>query len=415
MARVLAVSDRFPDDLASGRFLRVHHLCRQLAERHACFFIDLAGDTRPGTAQELLGMVDARSAPPVPSHRGSARRHLRISNMRYLHLSHPDYVRATLALLRAHIARWQIDVVVVFPGEITELALEIDLPKILDYPDCDTLTIRRALDSRGGELSLAQRSRLWLRRVRQGARERALVRGYDLVTTIAEPDRQGLLASSGAAGSRVIVLPNGVAPEALAAGDRSRQSDRSIVFWGNLDFPPNWTAVRFFYKRVFLPYLADAGVTWHLYGRSAGDHLREVMAHPQVRVQGFREHLFDEIVGCGVMVNPMVEGSGLKNKVLEAFACGIPVVSTRLGVEALPVAHDRECLIADDPAGLAAAVLGLLDESDRRQHLVAAARQLVEAKFTWPTIGQRLGKIVTDVVASRTQDDGQRPATREAV
>lgn len=321
MARVLLLCDRVPDDLSSGRYLRIHHLCRELTNHHQCFFMDLDGHTDAVSVRDALGVVDVGGAKTVRAGRPSARRHLRISNAHYLRLSYPAYFRDTLALVRDRIIQWRIDILLVLEEQMAEMALELATPKILNYADCDTLTMRRVLANRGKEMSLSERARLWLRQVRQGARERALVRGFDVTTTIAEPDRQGLLASSGVVAERVVVLPNGVAQEALDAGDRPSQPDRSIVFWGNLDFPPNWTAVRFFFDSVFLPYLADADVKWHIYGRGGGEHLRDVMEHPRIQSEGFRERLFEEIAGKGVMINPMVEGSGLKNKVLEAFAC----------------------------------------------------------------------------------------------
>lgn len=402
MARLLMLADQFPADLTSGRFLRVNHLARELAKRHQSFFVDLRGDTDPATVKEELGVVEALSMPPLPGNSGSMRRHLRISNARYLQLSHPAYVHDTTARLRHLVNRWQIDTLLVFAAEaVAELALGLDLPKIVDICDCATLTRRRAVLSRGTDPSLRHRVRLRLSQMRQGARERALVRGFDLTITIAEPDRQALLQSSGAGQDRIAVVPNGVAREALQAGEKARQAGRSIVFWGNLDFPPNWTAVRYFFETVFVPFLADAGIRWHIYGRGAGENLRDVMNHPGVSLEGFRENLFDEVIERGVMINPMVEGSGLKNKILEAFACRIPVVSTSLGVEALPVTHGKDCLIADDAAGLAASVLDLLDRPAAYAPMLAAARSLVEEQFTWPTVGAHLGAVVDGLASSR--------------
>jgi glycosyltransferase involved in cell wall biosynthesis len=97
------------------------------------------------------------------------------------------------------------------------------------------------------------------------------------------------------------------------------------------------------------------------------------------------------------MVNPMVEGSGLKNKVLEAFACYLPVVSTTMGIEAVGVQSDEHCLVADDPAAFAGAVIRCLDDEGLVASMSAAARQFVEDRFEWCAIGKQLDDIVRDL------------------
>ena len=87
-----------------------------------------------------------------------------------------------------------------------------------------------------------------------------------------------------------------------------------------------------------------------------------------------------------IMIYPMRSGSGLKNKVLEAFGLGLVVVSTPMGVEALPLARDGVHLVSATSApDFAAAVLGLLDDPARRERLREAAHALVGRHYRWET------------------------------
>jgi glycosyltransferase involved in cell wall biosynthesis len=81
---------------------------------------------------------------------------------------------------------------------------------------------------------------------------------------------------------------------------------------------------------------------------------------------------------AAVMAVPLFEGGGTRLKVLEAWALGRPVVSTSTGVAGLEVEPGREALIADDPAGFAGALAGVLDEPGRALALIAAGRKAVE-------------------------------------
>ena len=76
--------------------------------------------------------------------------------------------------------------------------------------------------------------------------------------------------------------------------------------------------------------------------------LRKSLEHPNVHFHGFVDDLFS-LPRKRRMVNPMIEGSGLKNKVLEALAIYLPVVSTHMGVEAINGKEGRHFLVADDP------------------------------------------------------------------
>ena len=156
-------------------------------------------------------------------------------------------------------------------------------------------------------------------------------------------------------------------------------------------------AVDYFHRQIFLPYLAEKNVEFHLIGKGADDSIRAIAEHPGVHLHGFVDDLYAEIASHGVMVNPMVEGSGLKNKVLEAFACRLPVVSTTMGIEAVGAEAGKHHLVADDPESFATAVLRCLDDADLTASLTAAARQFVEQHFEWDAIGARLDGLVRGI------------------
>jgi len=91
-----------------------------------------------------------------------------------------------------------------------------------------------------------------------------LPEGFDLVTTISPVDARRLGALSPRA--KIEVVPNGVDRKLLDYENPASAMQGAIAFWGNLDFPPNETATRYFFDEVYEPYLAKLGVPCFVIG-----------------------------------------------------------------------------------------------------------------------------------------------------
>jgi polysaccharide biosynthesis protein PslH len=74
-------------------------------------------------------------------------------------------------------------------------------------------------------------------------------------------------------------------------------------------------------------------------------------------------------------------GSGMRVKILEGLARGIPIVSTRIGVEGIEAQDGEQLLVTDEPHDFAAAVIGLLQDPGEAARLARAGRALVEARY----------------------------------
>ena len=97
-----------------------------------------------------------------------------------------------------------------------------------------------------------------------------------------------------------------------------------------------------------------------------------------------------EIARSRVAVVPLLTGSGTRLKILEAWAAGVPVVSTTIGVEGLPVQDGETALLADSSEAFARAVTRLLTCLELRQKIGGAGRRLLEKEFTWESAWKML-------------------------
>jgi polysaccharide biosynthesis protein PslH len=187
--------------------------------------------------------------------------------------------------------------------------------------------------------------------------------------------------------ARVSVYPNAIPLPATPAVERRH----AIVFSGNLEYHPNVSAVRFFRQNIW-PRLRERwpDLVWRLVGRNPSAVARWTGCDSRIEVTGPVEDSIVELARSEVAVVPLLAGSGTRLKILEAWAAGLPVVSTTLGAEGLPVCDGRHLLIADGADNLSGAISRLLESPALRRELAQAGRALLESDFTWEKAWQSL-------------------------
>jgi glycosyltransferase involved in cell wall biosynthesis len=134
-------------------------------------------------------------------------------------------------------------------------------------------------------------------------------------------------------------------------------------------------------------------------GRDPAPSIAALANDPLVTVTGFVDDMRPWLARAGVMICPMVMGSGIKNKVLEALAMARPVVATTMGVEALDVTSGHELAIADTPEAFAAATVALLRDPASRRRMGVAGRELVLRQYTWDACAASYDAIYSQLAA----------------
>ncbi len=153
----------------------------------------------------------------------------------------------------------------------------------------------------------------------------------------------------------------------------------TMLFLGSFRHLPNVEALDWFLKRV-LPKIRAAEPRARLVVIGSDPPPRHSLPGSEaVELIGFVEDVREPLARYSVFVCPILSGSGVRVKLLEAFAAGIPVVSTRLGAEGLAAEDGEICALADDPEGFAGRVIGLLQHPDKAAELARRARAHVAA------------------------------------
>jgi glycosyltransferase involved in cell wall biosynthesis len=277
--------------------------------------------------------------------------------------------------------------VVAHSYHVGPFALECDSRAWIDFHNVDSEIWQRVGESPTSERLAAWFARLQSARVRRW--ERRLAAAAAGISCVSERDAQVLSGM----GPPVppLVVPNGVDLERYAFRARPASSKR-IFFVGDLSWPPNAQAVRWLQREIWPRVLRNCpGAAVEILGRGVPADLRRA-ADAGFRFLGEGGDTRPHWQEVAVAVVPLLAAGGTRLKILEAAACGVPVVSTRIGAEGLELDPEREILLRDTPESFAAAVSELLGDPGRGARLARAARARVEANYDWRAIGSRFAR-----------------------
>jgi O-antigen biosynthesis protein len=164
----------------------------------------------------------------------------------------------------------------------------------------------------------------------------------------------------------------------------------TLLFLGSFRHLPNQEALHWFVERVFPKVRASEPRARLIVIGSDPPPRHSLPDAEAIELKGFVEDVREPLVRYAVFVCPILSGSGVRVKLLEAFASGIPVVSTRLGAEGLATNDGEICALADDPDEFAKHVVDLLQNPEKAAAMVLRAHADVVEKRDMRVMTERL-------------------------
>ena len=248
------------------------------------------------------------------------------------------------------------------------------------------------------------------------AREARLLRAYegrmcqvfDAVLAVTAEDRAALEAV-GAVAQTITVLPITIDAQQVRPLPRRPVHPPRIVHIGTMYWPPNVDAVRWFATEIYPQIRARyPDVIFDVIGANPPRLVRD-LAGPStgINVLGYVEDPDPYLARAAVLVVPLRAGAGMRVKILDGLARGLPIVTTSLGCSGIAVESGHHVLVADNAPDFAAATLGVLDDPAMAQRLSQAGRHLVETRYDWRGYRGSLQAVYRDAVARHLQ--GERP------
>ncbi|MEW5868448.1 MAG: glycosyltransferase family 4 protein [Chloroflexota bacterium] len=236
------------------------------------------------------------------------------------------------------------------------------------------------------------RFRRWMTWVKAFNFYRELANRFSAITAVSVAERSHVL---GIAPSRppVHVLPNGVDLELNRPGI-AEPTWNKLIFSGAMTYSANYDAAQYFLAEIFphvLSRIPDAHLS--ITGSLQDVNLEGLVLNDHVQLCGYVPDIRQKVASSWASIVPLRIGGGTRLKILESMALGTPVVSTPKGAEGLDVKHEENILIADAPEQFAAETVRVLRDPELRERLSQNGRKLVEEKYDWEIVGQKLEQI----------------------
>ncbi|MGV3722789.1 MAG: glycosyltransferase family 4 protein [Actinomycetota bacterium] len=253
--------------------------------------------------------------------------------------------------------------------------LEPGIPTILDNYNVEWLILSRMAQTRP-----PQKRWFWQLEAQKLRRsEGEFLRRAGRVIAISDVDRQGMAALAPKA--LIEVIPNGVNGAFFGAvGPRPGKLPPRYAFVGAMNWHVNEDAAHWMRREIWPRITAEQpDAELYFVGREPSAEVRALADSPEIHVTGTVPDIRPFLEESVAVVVPLRYGSGIRNKILESFAAGRPVVSTSVGAEGLPVRNGEHLLIADTSAEFASACVRVAREPALADRLVTAGRSVVAA------------------------------------
>lgn len=407
--RILAVATKAPWPAIDGGRLLLHLTIEALAA--AGHEVDLVAPVDPGgfdldaVRAALSGVCRPHLVPARPRGRLAALARARLSRAPLSVARHsvPAVAREVARLARAE----PFDLVHAEQLQAVPQALAAGLPLVLRAQNVESDLWGAASRRRGGLAGwlLAAEAR------RLAAAEGAAVRraAATVALTAADAARLGELAArSGGAGPAVHVVAAPF-PSRLPPGETALFGDPPVVLLGSAGWLPNADSARWFASQVWPEVRRELpGAVLHLFGvaptdapwfgdpPSSGSSDGGIVAHPAPAESA------EAFPPRAILAVPLRIASGVRMKILEAWARGVPVVATPEAVAGLEAVHGREVLVGQDGAELAAAIARLHREPALARALVEAGRRTLAARHAPAAVAAALADVYAEVSGRAT-------------
>ena len=176
----------------------------------------------------------------------------------------------------------------------------------------------------------------------------------------------------------------------------------SMLFLGSFRHTPNQEALDWFTFKVLPAVIERCGKARLVIVGAEPPPLHSLPDLPEnIELRGFVEDVREPLGRYAVFVCPILSGSGMRVKLLEAFSAGIPVVSTRVGAEGLTEKDGEICALADEPVEFAAKIVELFNDAEKARELARRARERVEATRDMGVLTRQLVESYREVVRGK--------------
>lgn len=393
--KILVALPRFPYPLEKGDKLRAYNQIKELSKNNEIYLFCVSHTkVLPEHVEQLRPYcqdICCVSSPKLVNYKNIVRNYLHTKS---LQIGYWDSRKARKAV-KEFVRKVQPDVIYSQMVRTMPWISRLPYPKVMDYQDALSMNTERRMDQTRGLWHYILHFEFKMLR----STEYNAFKIFDALTIISEPDSDAIPRPKN---GEIHIIPNGVDFDFF---DRTKLPSPAgaapkwdIVFCGNMGYEPNVHAAQYLVKEVMpLVWKEVPGATVLLAGANP-KHGVSNLASDKVSVSGYVVDIRECYAASSIFVAPMLTGSGLQNKLLEAMAMQLPCVTTSIANDSLGARDGSEVLIGDNAEAFAAHIVSLLRDADKRASLAQSGRQYALDHFSWETSCQQLEAVLKSVV-----------------
>ncbi len=264
------------------------------------------------------------------------------------------------------------------------------IPKTLDYMDALSMGINRRIE----KANLFTRWIFKLEAKRLKIYERKMFDYFDTKSMISDQDIQ-LIAHP--ENRQILKVTNGIDPSFLETPQIEKTHD--FVFVGNMSYPPNVDAVEYVAKNI-LSELVDK--TFLISGSSPSSSVKQLASsNAAIDITGWVDDIRESYARGKIFLAPMMIGTGMQNKLLEAMALGVPCITTPLSSKPIGCENELNILVAETPEEFIECINRLMTNEELYNQIAQNARKFVQERYSWEIATEPLIHAIKDSIISQ--------------
>ncbi len=230
--------------------------------------------------------------------------------------------------------------------------------------------------------------------------EQYLATKFDKILVTSPKDRDEFLRLLPS--SPIEIITNGVDTEYFSPPSAEKRLKNTILISGKMSYHANVDMALFTINQI-LPLLWNSNPEIELWvvGKDPPSALQQFSVNPKIKITGTVPEVLPYLQKATIALAPLNYGAGVQNKVLEAMACGIPVIASPLAVSALNVVDGVQVLVAENAQQYAELIMKVLSNPEMGFQIGKAGREYVEKEHSWNKIGQKLETVYRQSLASK--------------
>jgi glycosyltransferase involved in cell wall biosynthesis len=387
--KILWLKTELLHPIDKGGKIRTYQMLKELKKNHYITYLTLDDGSAEINALEKSSEYahETVTIPHRTTAKFSAKFYYELANNLASRLPYfmQKYVsKAMLKEVKKLAKRESFDVVVCdFLMPAVNMPEKLEIPTILFQHNVEAMIWRRHYEVQTNRLKKTYLKDQWRKSFEY---ERAVCRNFDFVVAVSKEDADTMHEEYGI--ENVAHVPTGVDTQYFQPNSEAEKDEYNLIFTGSMDWLPNEDAIRWFTEEV-LPIIKEKipQITLTVVGRNPFPGLVELSKKDSsIVITGRVPDVRPFMEKASAYVVPIRIGGGTRLKIYEAMAMELPMVSTKIGAEGLPVRDGEEILLRDTPGEFAEAVVRLLTDKEAAKRIGGQAAQTVRENFGWQKV-----------------------------